>query len=453
MITTNTDINPTTNQALTKAIDVKTKAVNQYRHDYISKTSDLIESKYNYSVVKSSKQVQIIYDEVVKQFIIRRYSRDLEIKDGNFNYKFRFDRRIFNNKKFRVQGVKTQVLYWKQMQELNPLMKIIKQGSKRYGIPLVAPSKELHRIVMYATTPKAVVRAIENTTFAVDNIKINSQALKQFIDTTTDDEHKSIAISFLKLNAVVGYIPMQWFTSVFGRKYYKGNKFINVQNAPSVVRSACFSGCVEIDIDACSNSYFKQQAIKYRIYCPSIKRSIRFKDAVRAEVATYTFGSATDDNIKKAKRALTAIGLGASLKFSNNDIAKAFRHSLQRDGTFTFEEGERFKKMPFIKSYITEFDKLHKVMMQKNKHLMKLKIKEIHIGDNLKKPLKKSSTVNYLFQQFEAQAMRTALEGFETNIRLIVHDGVYLENLNSKNVNSIVNRFNKMDLTCSVKHL
>ena len=447
MITTNSS----TNSLLTKAIDIKTNAVNQYRHDYIVKTSDLMHSKFNYSVVKASKQVQIIYDEIVKQLAIRKYSRDVFVEYDNIYFKFTFNTKIYNDIKFMVAG--KRFVTWKVMQKLkNPLMKVKYFGSKKYGSSKISLTNDFRTIIARMATAPFVIDAIEDTTFAIDNIKINAQSLKRFVNTTDNDEHASIAKSFLQLNAVNSYLPMQYFVSAFGRKYYKGNKYINIQNAPSVIRRACFGDCVDIDINGCSNSYFRQQAIKYKIKYPKIKQYNRFKDAVRAEVAVFVFGEATKVNVKKAKKALTAISLGASIKV-NDKVPKQYQPALIADGDFTIDELLKLGRMPFIKSYITEYELLHSLMLRNADSLKQLKIKEIHIGENINKPLKKSTTVNYLFQQFEANAMRTALKGFEPNIRLLVHDGVYLENLSSVDVNSIVNRFKKMDLTISVKQL
>jgi hypothetical protein len=461
MITTNTHINPSTNSLLTKAIDVKTRAVNQYRHDYIIDTSKAIADEYNYSVSRASKQVQIIYDEVVKQLVIRRYSRGGKIitavdiernrsKHKGIHYRFAFDVRIFNNKKFMIDG--KRFLYWKQMQELNSLMSIEKHGSIKFGVSLVLPNKDFQQVIRKSTTARNVVEVIETSNIAFDKIKINEPAVEDFISTSKDRVHRAVANSLLQLNKVKGYIPMQVHDSVFGRKYYKGNEYTNLQQAPSVVRDAFFQGCTEIDIDACSNSHLLGLAKKYNEPHKYLKQYKRFKQQWRLELTQYTFGDTELEHIKCIKQVLTSLGFGSKLIRITSEKHGSKIKSFAKNN-LTIEQWNKLISNPDLKKYAQEIQDLLPVLVEKNQHLKKLKIDSLHINDNLKKPLKKSKVLTYMYHHFEANAMRTALKGYEKNIRLIVHDGVYLENINSKDVNSIVKRFKQMDLTCSVKQL
>ncbi len=489
MIETNTNTNPSTNQLLTKCINKNIIAVNRHRHDYITKTSDLVECKFNYSVTKASKAIQIIYDEVVKQLVQKSLSRDCDNGSYRFAFGTKFYRRTFHDIKVKfkqdvtidgkfkkTKGVKkkgTAIAMWTIMQDVNPLLKVQIQGNDMIGISTVLIDDDFNSVIKYITLNDGVyiVNMIEQqgsfkqittkstkakkgstkTVFInakIDKIKINETALLYFTNTTTDEKLKSVAKQLLLVNSVKGYIPLAVSYAHSGRKYYRGSKYTNLQNANKEVRNVCFKGCTEIDINACSANYLIQQADKYGVEVKSLRqlRANSFKKKIRFDLAKHVYGVATQENIDKAKEIITAVGLGASLTV----IHHGFNKLLSR-GVVDVVQMKRAYRHSFMRMYCKEVTQLHKKMFNNNQDLNTKSY--LHKDGDMKQPLQMGRVCTYLYQRFEAKAMNTALKGYTDNIRLQVHDGVYLDNITTKDINIIKQRFSKMDLTISITDL
>ena len=483
MITTNTQTNPTTNQVLTKAIDIKTKAVNKHRHDYISKTSDLIESKYKFSVVKASKQVQIIYDVIVKQLV----SKAMNGLGGNTFYEIstagKYSKKYFYDIRISVKG--KPISAWSLMQELNPLLiktyegnqyeagecvinkdfdsviKNIVQYNGAYLVNLIEGQRKLTTIKTKATKKKKGSVKQVLIKGKVDKIKINAESLQDFINETThamlsanDDAYaelkkvKAISKQLLLINSVNDYVPLMIKFSHSGRKYYRGSKHTNLQQMKKVIRTACFKGCTEIDINACSAQFLIQQAKQYGCSSKTLRqlKANSFKKKIRYDVAKHVYGVATEETIKGAKEIITAIGLGGSL----TSLSHKHNKLLSR-GTVTVEQLKKAQLHSFVRPYYNEVRAINQSIFDGNQHLVGKDF--LHKDKDIKQPLQKGKVSTYLYQKFEAESMKTALKGFKDNIRLQVHDGVYLENLTITEINKIKLRFSKMDLTITVKQL
>ena len=486
MITTNPNINTTTNSLLTKAIDIKTKAVSQYRHDYIVKTSDLIESKYKFSVIKASKQVQIIYDEAVKQLV----KKAMNGVGGNGLYEFttagRYSKQYFHDIRIKFKCNKGKpVSVWSVMQELNPLVVKITDGNIEYSgvvriskdfdsviknivqyngaylVNLIESQSKLTTIKTKATKKKKGSVKQVMMKGKVDKIKINAESLQDFINETThamlsacDDEYaelkkmKAISKQLLLINSVNDYVPLMISYSHSGRKYYSGSKHTNLQQMKKVIRTACFKGCTEIDINACSAQFLIQQAQQYGCSSKTLRqlKANSFKKKIRYDVAKHVYGVATEETIKGAKEIITAIGLGGSL----TSLSHKHNKLLSR-GTVTVEQLKKAHLHSFVRPYYNEVQAINQSIFDDNQHLVDKKF--LHKDNDIKQPLQKGKVSTYLYQKFEAEAMKTALKGFKPNIRLMVHDGVYLEGISSYNILRIKQRFDNMDLTITVKQL
>ena len=377
---------------------------------------------------------------------------------------------VFADVKFQVK--KKRLNTWRVIQELNPLLKIVEVGTKFTGVSEVLISTELDKLIAYkARYDNAfVVDLIENhdhyktkkvyatkkkkgyteKVFSdVDKITIDANSLQNFANTSTDKKHIAIAEQLLRINSVKNYIPLMVSYAQSGRKYYRGSKYTNLQNAPRVVREACFKGTVELDINACSANYLIQQATKLGVNVKSLQqmKSNSFKKKIRYDLAKHVYGVASAENIDKAKDIITAVGLGASLT-----VQHPLHNKLISKGVITAEQMRTTLHHSFVHDFYTEIKLLHKKMFDANKDELASKA-YLHKEGDIKLKLQKGRVCTYLYQKFEADVMHKALKGYEDNIRLSVHDGVYLDNISTNDVNIITKRFNGMDLTISVKYL
>jgi len=414
-----------------------------HKEHYIEETSQLIHEQYNYPVIKASKQVQVVYDEVVKQLVKSR-TRHM---GNNRYYKFAFDnnKEVFNNLKF--QANKKRLKTWKVIQEINPLLQVVELGSKFTGISSVVISKELDAIVKHLS--KDIPFVVEASGFnlaGASKIKINTKSLIQLMHTGTKTQRFK-ATEIMRVNNEYGFIPMHKVKSLAGRLFYKGiAQELNLQMLSSDVRRACFGGCIEIDIDACAPNYMIQQANKYNIKVTIIKQMLSnsFKKAIREDVAEYMCSNTSAESTKKAKQLINAITMGASL--SNHKGSKLRR-------LLTYKELESAKEHKFIRDYYAEVQCIHEAMLNDNQHLVKHEQLRVVRKKVITDKLSQSKVCAYLYHRFESTAMQTALSGFEDKVRLLIHDGVYIDPITTTEINKIKLRFSKLGLTVSVKQL
>jgi len=456
MTRTNTQALPTpqTTNTIDSTTVCETHLVNSkdkltHKQHYINKTSELIHKHYGYPLHRAVDKVTMIYNNVINQLIWRNINR----QGNNRLYKFRFDKPVFNNDKFNVN--KKPYITWKAIQEVNPLLVVVKDGNTRIGISDVQISTELNaEVKMLCSSATVVVDSLTKPNDVIDKIYINSDALQDFSCTTEDRKHRAIAKQLLFINSANGYIPHVIRMSDFGRKYYRGSRYTNVQFTPKEVRKACFKGCTEIDINSCSNSFLIQEAKKYNLPHKYLKQFKRFKSSIRHEVTKFVFGldNCTDENVKSAKRGITAIGMGSVIhEIKSPGQAKYF--TLVNDGTFTVEQYNRFVKHTFVKGYYSELQAIQEALVKHNQHLKKLKLPSLHTNGDITKNLKKGKVLNYMYQHFETKVMQTVLKKYKRKIRLSVHDGVYMGNLTTTEINKIELGFKKFNLTVTVKAL
>jgi hypothetical protein len=104
----------------------------------------------------------------------------------------------------------------------------------------------------------------------------------------------------------------------------------------------------------------------------------------------------------------------------------------------------------FVKGYYKELSDIGKAVYADNKDKLKDEDCLYREGKNGKKSFIKTKLLSYMYHHFERNVMDTAFAGFEKNIKIMVHDGCYIEGLSDKDLRTIEGRFADMGLTVSI---
>jgi len=396
------------------------------------------------SIKQANKYSSKFYDGVINE-LIRQYPYT------NRLYKkihlFGFSRGKLSRKlgSFQVNKVR-----YYTFTEIDKATDLIKSASKGNGIDKqlseVSISSTLYNIIIESMTDdqKVFDATYEHYQKELldpllhDKVYIDADSLTSYLNSGTDFKKNEVPTikRLLQLNSIHGYIPHIINMSDFGRKYYRG---INLQGATSGTRKAALPDSTDIDINSCSNEFLIQQANKYGVSCDYLKEYSANKEQIRIDISKAVFGeNPTDDELKKIKQGITAIGFGARMiDRSGNALNKIIKNGIKRAW---------FINHKFMVGYYNDMSDIGKAVYAANKN----ELADEKFLESSKGRMSKSKVMAYLYQHFERHAMMTAFAGFEQNIKLMVHDGCYVEGLPSAAIAVIKARFAEMGLTISV---
>jgi hypothetical protein len=428
-----------------KKNDCKTKIIS-VRDDYINQAAILINSTTGYSFAKAVAKVNVFFEEVVFEFIRRELNTD---DDLIANKRYYISKSYLTNKlgTFQVCGNRHCVL--KTINKVAPLFFDIAVGSRVTNkITLAQATGYFQKILNEATTNSEIVTSAMFGVFLDelsdplkhDKIYIDANSLRKSVAGYNKVYDVKVANRLLHFNNVFGYLPHIINESPFGRKYYKG---INLQGASKRIRKDAFPHAIEIDINSASNEWLMQQAKLHGLNYSLIEEFSQNKKAVRIEITVDVFGEHySEEDLGSIKQCVTAIGFGARLGSAReNAICKILKNNIHRS---------KFMKHWFIKGYYKEMNEIGKAVYKANKDQLKNVDCLYSISKKNKKIFKKAKLMAYLYQHFERDVMNTAFIGFEKNIKLMVHDGCYVERLSDQDIAVVKQRFKKKGLTVSI---
>lgn len=428
-----------------KKVDFKTKVIS-VRDDYVNQAATLINSTTGYSFVKALAKASIFFEEVVFEFIRRELTTD---DDLITNKKYYISKSYLTNKlgTFQVSGNRYCVL--KTINKAAPLFFDVAIGSKITNkITLAQATSSFHKILNEATTNSEIVVSAMFDGFLDelsdplkhDKIYIDANSLRGAVAGYDKVHDIKVANRLLHFNNVFGYLPHIINESPFGRKYYKG---INLQGASKRIRKDAFPNAIEIDINSASNEWLMRQAKLHGLNYSLIKEFSKHKESVRIAITIDVFGEHySEEDFGNIKQCITAIGFGARLgNTRENAICKILKNEIHRS---------KFMKHWFIKDYYEKMNEIGKAVYKANKDRLKNVDCLYSVNKKNKKLFKKAKLMAYLYQHFERDAMDTAFTGFKDNIKLMVHDGCYVEGLSDQDIIVVKQRFKKKGLTVSV---
>ncbi len=270
-----------------------------------------------------------------------------------------------------------------------------------------------------------------------DKVYIDVDSLTSYLNSgITCQLDVRVINRLLQLNSIHGYVPHIINMSDFGRKYYR---CINLQVASSDIRRAALPDCIEIDINSCSNEFLIQQANTYGVSCDYLKEYSANKDQLRIDITKAVFGdNYTKDELKIIKQCITALGFGAIMTDrSGNAINKIIKNGIKR---------AQFINHKFMVGYYNDMSNIGTAVYAANK----TKFANMECVKTEKGRLSKSKVMAYLYQHFEHDTMMRAFDGFKSNVKLLVHDGCYVEGLSIGAIALIKERFADMKLTVSI---
>jgi hypothetical protein len=426
-------------------IDFKTKVIS-VRDDYVNQAATLINSTTGYSFVKAVAKASIFFEEVVFEFIRREITTDDDLLT---NKKYYISKSYLTKKlgTFQVSGNRHCVL--KTINKAAPLFFDVTIGSKITNkITLAQATSSFQKILNEATTNSQIVASAMFDGFLDelsdplkhDKIYIDANSLRGAVAGYNKVHDIKVANRLLHFNNVFGYLPHIINESLFGRKYYKG---INLQGASKRIRKDAFPNAIEIDINSASNEWLMRQAKLYGLNYSLIKEFSKHKESVRIAITIDVFGEHySEEDFGNIKQCITAIGFGARLgNTRENAICKILKNKIHRS---------KFMKHWFIKDYYEKMNEIGKAVYKANKDQLKNVDCLYSVNKKNKKLFKKAKLMAYLYQHFERDAMDTAFTGFKDNIKLMVHDGCYVEGLSDQDIVVVKQRFKKKGLTVSL---
>lgn len=206
--------------------------------------------------------------------------------------------------------------------------------------------------------------------------------------------------------------------SPFGRTYYEG---LSIQNISKLVRRAALGDCWQYDANSAVFAFKMSHALdcyknrnkpsnltledtfKRTISLVSDKKNVR--EQMRKEVFGDDFSLSEDEQIKKIKQAITAIGFGAQLRATGWMLEGGNKGNTALSEIFTnFECRKRFIDSNFIKELMFEQkllnDHIYKESLKKYPHL--LTDKKFLNANN--KPIK-NKVLSFAYQTGETQVM------------------------------------------------
>jgi len=425
---------------------------------YVPETARLLHDATGYPIKRALHKVAWFYDEVINEFIrMHLYANSDMIELGRYHFaKSRISVKLH---KF-VSNSKTYKLF-KTIQELNPLFFDIELGNNiSHKISLVQVIPSFQKVINNALTNSTVVTNallgdyMEDGFLCIkhEKVSIDANSLRNARGSFIDDETGEIkeysvkvANYLLCLNDVFGYIPHVPNESDFGRKYYR---MINLQGAPKEVRNAAMPNAIEVDINSCSNEFLMQSADMYGVSCNYLKMFSAEKQSVREEITKMVFGIDKNskkfkDKLKLIKQCITALGFNARLSSGNKSAISNLLKDKCRVNWFNHH--------PFIRGYYNDINNITKAFIDANEDRLSHE-SFLFSNDNIGMPkVIPSKFMAYGYQHFERNAMDTAFAGFERNIKLMVHDGCYVEGMDEDDLNVVESRFAKLGLTISVE--
>jgi len=427
-----------------RKIDFKTEVI-LVRDDYVNKTAISINLDTGYSIVKSTTMVNVFFEEVVFEFIRRELSTD---DDLIANKRYYISKSYLANKlgTFQVCGNRYCVL--KTINKVAPLFFDIAVGSKVTNkITLAQVTDFFQKILNEAATNSEIVTSAMFNGFLDelsdplkhDKIYIDANSLRGAVVSYDKAHDIKVANRLLHFNNVFGYLPHIINESPFGRKYYKG---INLQGASKRIRKDAFPHAIEIDINSASNEWLMQQAKLHGLNYFLIEEFSQNKKEVRIAITIGVFGSHySEEDFGNIKQCITAIGFGARLgNTRENAICKILKNEIHR---------RKFIKNWFVEGYYKEMNEIGKAVYKDNKDRLKNVDCLYSVNKKNKKLFKKAKLMAYLYQHFERDAMDSAFAGFNSKVKIMVHDGCYAEGLTNQEITVIKHRFKKKGLTVS----
>jgi hypothetical protein len=244
-----------------------------------------------------------------------------------------------------------------------------------------------------------------------------------------------------------GFFPMRKKPSAFGRMYYAGT---SVQNVDKTLRRAMLGNCWEYDIKSAviawkltfapelarhldPSKQYEQQFWASILYVNGRKEFMR-------DVRLATFGKdselSIDNQEKKIKQAVTAIGFGARAQESGWRVGDGSWENPSLGKIIEdFSERQAFLSCPIIEQFIHEQVALDKYLEKG----MKDEMPKIYYGPLITSNVRpsRSKAVAYLYQHQETRAMDIARAILAKNgIAPIanIHDAFIVKNKLSFNV-------------------
>lgn len=344
-------------------------------------------------------------------------------------------------------GPRGKQKYWLDWFQANhPLIEIVKKGSKigKQGeLTVVKLTRELECWIMDADADAIIKSLYENELeSSCDFVDIDLVSLDAYIRHNEDTlkyavnnaNHKKALESNNKRARLIRLIaencnsqlPQVINISQFGRKYYRG---VNLQNASKIIRHAALGHCHSYDIEA-SVFVWKYDTVKDlhpEVKLPNTLTYLDFKDYHRERLADLIFGNHNDRSVKTIKQVITAVGFGAR---STNTVWRLENGEWQTSAIKDLIKGNEQLKMLFedawFKSFIEEQTLMTNLLFDAVKH--ESNIKSLKILQNSNGQLNKNRCVSYLYQNAEAQIIKSLEEELHkqnNKILLICHDGFY----------------------------
>ena len=225
-----------------------------------------------------------------------------------------------------------------------------------------------------------------------------------------------------------GYIHQIVNESVFGRKYYKGP---NLQTCPSVVRHAALGDCYKFDIE---NSVFSwkltyiKQLVNGAPCAPYTDEYLEFKRATRKRLAKTVFGTSDGWAVKIVKRAITAIGFGATSRAGGYVENGTYKQLAISEIITSREKLNVFLNDNWVKGFIKEQKLINDIIFEYevNELNREDEFKAISNLVNKRNTLRKNSVISYLYQHYERNLLNEMYRILSKGeILLGVHDCVY----------------------------
>lgn len=371
-----------------------------------------------------------------------------------------------------IYGSKKQVKFAPIVPKVSTnLFNILERGNSiKKRNTLVELNFDLVKLIKSKSTKDLVKRLYPEIDFAdpshtnlVDYTPIDLKSLNAFIqgneqlhyqNATIQKYHQEASLISQIAEYFGGKFPQIINESNFGRRYYKG---MNLQNCSKVVRHAALGDCYEYDLNA--SVYAIKLNIcsvidptkKFTYTSEYIENGGKYKDSIRKRLAKSCFGidesfEYFDDRLAVIKRAITAIGFGATKTskgyFDKNNSWK--QTSLQNIFSYQYQNtGKRFPyicKMsntqklaldefltdPWMREFISEQDEMTNMIVNYVKPQLN-KDEHPFLVDG-RNAFNKARIMAYVYQSSERNIMDFANEYIEQSggtVLLRVHDAIY----------------------------
>lgn len=371
-----------------------------------------------------------------------------------------------------IYGSKKQVKFAPIVPKVSTnLFNILERGNSiKKRNTLVELNFDLVKLIKSKSTKDLIKRLYPEIDFAdpghtnlVDYTPIDLKSLNAFIhgneqlhyqNATIQKYHQEASLISQIAEYFGGKFPQIINESKFGRRYYKG---MNLQNCSKVVRHAALGDCYEYDLNAsvyaiklniCSEI---DPTRKFTYTSEYIENGGKYKDSIRKRLAKTCFGidenfEYFDDRLSVIKRAITAIGFGATKTssgyFDKNNNWK--QTSLQNIFSYQYQNSD--KRFPYIcktgntqklaldqfltdswmSEFISEQDEMTNMVVNHAK-LQLDKDKHTFLVDG-RNAFNKARVMAYVYQTSERAIMDFANEYIEQGggtVLLRVHDAIY----------------------------